>query len=1142
MAVNRYMKPANQPLLDTYVPLPFKEMSLAYARKQKDHDDAETLAGTLDDDILKVRASTPLHTKELLSIRKNLDTELEDLVEKHNGRYADMVPELNKIKKRIDQDFTDGSLHAIKKTTKRKGQLDKDIQKQETKGTYSDEYSPWLGGEAEFSHFYNQGLISDGAGSYTWDDNPDVGFTTRPDGSKILKTYEYTGLHKGAEQLNIANEQTFDKIKPDLQKYMEKTEKGEMTSNELKQISLSKIYRAAHNDQPYYPDDFQQELDLIVHEWMTPKAVMNSALNAIDNIFGENPQNEDVKEAKAKAINGDPNDDKDNGLGTVEDLSKNAYNWAKTAYVGAMGEKYLMTDKAYSHTFDDTYGKKGSGVPRVDWVPIVESETPMIEAGKPKDTNGDYINDGDNPIQEYIKIVDRNKMNVMSVKSEYQALINSGAVMDDAYKDEWKEKINSAEYQYNASAFATVNLLQSAAKSLGARETSEGVRYFKNGTYHNVRRGSVEWGTQGWGSIQFDDAGLPYDAEDSDYQNLRKPQSAFNYLDVSHGLITGVRLLDQSKGSSALFDESDRIQKTIGTDGYFGGRAIKLPMFSTTSSKQMDQSILTNLVTTLSKEDQYFGTSSGTETTLKDLLNGIEIGGDKKKIDQDVVDNFDKYVKTTQWTAVPDPTTGNFLGVITLPLKNVEGDDPNATINLYYPAPHEVMATWRRQGEYEEILDADLGTTHMVTRPRTAVEKAKWDDIFHAQLDIQRAISMPGNISMSSYEDGEGNPLGFYYFAESPDGSPILHEQYMFQPQAGLIAGINPQDGSTIYTTGNELYNVDSDVDKLGYLISLNDPTMESSRAFWMDQAKAPETPIAVEGENLPEAATGVGSDVLGKPFVTQLKKGQYMMPDNRMTSALMDDSQMGGMTDQMVGLQQQVVLQLANASNMYNEEMTDHINDVVDNIGTSTNVALNDGSVMTIASAIEQGYISLEPVSGGTSSYMSQGFRLPLSSGARSYAQQLEMYNAWVEGGKTGNPVANPAQGGFHVLGQAIDLSNDQSVYDWIFNTDADVVSIGAVNTSDHNVFQGQKATQKTITGISMSELSNDAGTKIFPNFSNTSLTMLFKNLENSKEESAVSIKGPKLKQFNKEWWHWSSGEFTGTPAATYAYPSWAN
>jgi len=312
MAVNRYMKPAEQPLLDTYVPLPFKEMSMAYATKQKEHDNAEELAGTLDDDILKVRASTPLHSRELGNIRNNLDTDLAALVDKHGGRYADMVPELNKMKKNLDQDFQNGNLYAIKTTTKRKGKLDKDIQKEETKGSYSREYSPYLGGEGSFNSFYGQGIeYNDDGTSYEYSEDSNEGWALRPDGTRVLKTYEYKGLHKGAEQLKIANTQTFDKIKADLTKWQQETKEGEMTSNELKQISLSKVYTAAFNDAKYYPDDFQQELDLIVGSWMTPKAVISSAKNAINNVFGVEPKDDATKEAKQKALD---------SLGDVDEL------------------------------------------------------------------------------------------------------------------------------------------------------------------------------------------------------------------------------------------------------------------------------------------------------------------------------------------------------------------------------------------------------------------------------------------------------------------------------------------------------------------------------------------------------------------------------------------------------------------------------------------------------------------------------------------------------------------------------------------------------------------------------------------------------------------------------------------------------
>ena len=105
MAVNRFMKPADQPLLNTYVKLPFQEMSLAYNQVQKEHDAGEKLNNSLDDEILKVRASTPQHSAVLGQIRQGLDTQLSDLYDKHGGRYADMVPELSQIKNSLDKDL-----------------------------------------------------------------------------------------------------------------------------------------------------------------------------------------------------------------------------------------------------------------------------------------------------------------------------------------------------------------------------------------------------------------------------------------------------------------------------------------------------------------------------------------------------------------------------------------------------------------------------------------------------------------------------------------------------------------------------------------------------------------------------------------------------------------------------------------------------------------------------------------------------------------------------------------------------------------------------------------------------------------------------------------------------------------------------
>ena len=51
MAINRINTPAQQSLMETYVPLPFQEMSAAAQMIQQRHDKGEVLAESLDDDL-----------------------------------------------------------------------------------------------------------------------------------------------------------------------------------------------------------------------------------------------------------------------------------------------------------------------------------------------------------------------------------------------------------------------------------------------------------------------------------------------------------------------------------------------------------------------------------------------------------------------------------------------------------------------------------------------------------------------------------------------------------------------------------------------------------------------------------------------------------------------------------------------------------------------------------------------------------------------------------------------------------------------------------------------------------------------------------------------------------------------------------
>ena len=1141
------MKPAEQPLLDTYVPLPFKEMSMAYAVKQKEHTDAEELAGSLDDDLLKVRAVTPLHSRELGNIRTGLDTELKELVDKHGGRYADMVPELSKIKTRLDRDFRDGSLYSIQETTRLKGKLDKGIVKAEDSEKYSDLYSPRLGGERDFTNFYNQGMVSDGQGGTTWDTDPNVGWEYTGDGRKILSTYDYKGVHRGSDQTDIVNTQTFDKIKPDIQTWANEN-KGRLSKGEIRKVTLSKIYRAAHNAHTAYPDNFQEELDLITTGMMTPEQVYTSAANAIDNIYGSEPETDELTEARDEALE---------GLGTVEDPSADAYNWAKTAYVGSLGEKYLMSDTMYSDTFVGTKDSSGFGsIPRTDWVPIVEGETSMLLTGKPMTLDGTgFVADSKTPLHDYSKVIDSRRKVLIDVKDEYDRLVSSDIEMDDAYHTEWQEKINTAQYQYESSAFAMGNLLQQSAKSINAKRVGDVVTYsnFQKGKWVDgkgigkaegtVTVGSTEWNTGGWATIQWDENGLPFDPENVDYRQAVKLRGPSSYLSVNHGLANGINSLAQSSKNHPLADAARQQSVTMGTDGFFNGRVQTLPLSNTSTSLEMDEALDEALVTNLTQEDYEFQTSRGTKVTLKGLLDGVKDGDNSKQISQETLDGLGEIIEEAQFTMVPDPATNGYLGMITVPLEPSDAwfakDDPNATLNLFFPAPKEYHETMRRQGEYEEVIDAELGTTQKVTRPRTALEKAKFDDEYFAQLDIQRAKDVPGDISMSSYEDGEGNPLGYYYYAQDPTGEPIQFEQYVFQPRSGLVKGINPQDGSTIFTTGNEMFNIDSDLGSLSYLIAMNDPTRATSRDFWLQQAQVPSSPIAIENTILNVPSVGLGTDMGGNSFQTSLNSGQTMLLDDRVSETF---AVTNNMPNNLIGLQKPIASLLHNAADSYSAEFETVINDKLSASAATLPVTLESGAQISLQEAVAGGYVVLEPKIQDNPD--NNNFSLTLASGARTYQQQKEMYDAYVAGGKKGNPTANPANGGFHVLGQAIDLSSQKSDYDWVLST-KDVKAIGN-STVGLNVSRGAGP-----WGISLSELKGSDGKLAMPNFYKTSIKSLLSHITKSPAESGVigeSIvkdynmpANQGIQQFDKEWWHLSYGEQTKNPGE-YVYPSWAN
>ena len=870
MAVNRFMKPANQPLLNTYVKLPFQEMSLAYNTIQKEHDAGEKLAGSLDDEILKVRASTPLHSSVLAQIRGGLDTQLSALYDKHGGRYAEMVPELTKIKTSLDQDFNDGSLFAIKETTKRKEKnLDKDIQKARTKGEYSEVYNPLFGGERDWYDFYHHGYKRDEDG-WSLDDASTDGWTTTPDGRTILTPYTYTGIHKPSDQLAEANDKIFKPIHEDYSKWVHENPNTGLTEmKEMKAITRQKVYKSAYENWTYLPDNMKREIQAEVAS-MGEEELLGAATHAINAVFGDPTAGSPGAEAKEK---------------TLEAIKNNpnvARQWAATDYVGYMGEKFTFGSESESRTFDNAaFNKNKYPIDKSDWVVKIGAIS-TIQGGTvrtPHIDGNELISSLSDPIDKYINIVEDNALAYEEVVAEYETT-KGNYTMNDPYHAEWATKIDNAKFAYEQSSMALINLTQQAAKDMGVLETPEGIKYMDpNGRYVYVDRvlpnGQLnpDWNMHGWNSVQFDANGDVLNIEDVNRDAKTPSDNIFKYMDAAKGLFSSMASLGGTSSSPLM----TRVNSIQSNSNYFDGRSVQAPTLTSTGSKLVDNAIKAKLPSLLGQADTKFTLTDGSMVKWNNV-----VGTGSDKISQTTMDEFiaGDYNDNYTWLTQPTPD-GKYVGILTLP-----SADGTSTVDLIFDAPEEVRRTWRNQGEYQRPIGDGSGMTEMVTLPRTEAQKQNWDANERGQIDFARSSTAAGNIGMSSAEDGENNPLGYYYFNQLPDGTPITNEAYVFQPRAGLIKTI--VNGQNVYTDGTELFNVDSDIQDIGMLITLNDPQHSGAKAFFANEFQTNPNPIAREGIPVNVESEARGIDVSGEFFSTNLKPGQVMLPERRITQTQM--------------------------------------------------------------------------------------------------------------------------------------------------------------------------------------------------------------------------------------------------------------
>ena len=165
MAINEYMSPAKQNVINTYVPLPFQELATMAANTKKKDAKGEQLFYATQDSIMGIQAYHPAEKKYLQEYRTNVQTQLSDLYSQYNGNYYAMIPELKTIARTVDQDMKFGNLSQIVKNSKNVNEYFDAQKTAKTEGHYDDIFNPFLD-PGNFRSWIKEGVGADGEINY----------------------------------------------------------------------------------------------------------------------------------------------------------------------------------------------------------------------------------------------------------------------------------------------------------------------------------------------------------------------------------------------------------------------------------------------------------------------------------------------------------------------------------------------------------------------------------------------------------------------------------------------------------------------------------------------------------------------------------------------------------------------------------------------------------------------------------------------------------------------------------------------------------------------------------------------------------------------------------------------------------------
>tara|TARA_R110001592_G_scaffold5517_3_gene30351 strand:- start:6087 stop:11471 length:5385 start_codon:yes stop_codon:yes gene_type:complete len=498
MAVNRYNKPAELNLMQTYVPLPFQEMAAGAMAIQKRHDQGELVAETLEDSLLGIKAGRPIDKYVVDNYTGDLRNKISGLIEKHNGRYADMLPDLKMLQRQIKSDLSSGQIADIvasgPEVTKYTDAIIKARDNKDTK--FDDQLNQQLGAGSEYYDWYNEGMKNIGS-----EDDPnfvvDTDYYSSNIEGKSLDRYQYTGLHIPANW-NKELDTIFGKVKSDKVSSTTTNKDGTTVSVEVDEISKSKIAQATLDNMSILSYDMREELAL----WsgnLEPSQVIDYAEGFFKDLLGD--QMEAARQGGNQENITQLNDvftEYMDGL-IVEDgeggwtLSPEAYHYAEAYSVNQRGQKYLKGDQIIEQDFEKgskTYGRNDG-----NYVNIITSSGAGVVYGKTKAQDGDLLMDSKDS-----KIIKDYSVLQHQYFTQYNDAIDElnrfkkediGTVDYDEHIEELQGRVDQTKFLYFANAYNIQRQLQQAANNLGWNREA----MFEYSAYHKDPNGEYDFNT-----------------------------------------------------------------------------------------------------------------------------------------------------------------------------------------------------------------------------------------------------------------------------------------------------------------------------------------------------------------------------------------------------------------------------------------------------------------------------------------------------------------------------------------------------------------------------------------------------------------------------------------------------------------------